>query len=84
MKARAFPNVAKQLTPEQRAEIAAQAMEAAKMAAMCLTKRAYPTKAKAAKQVSRRIGKLNTPSALRVYQCPHCDMWHLTKRVSKQ
>jgi len=43
----------------------------------CTKKRKYKTKELAT--IAGAYQELRTPNKLRVYQCPRCNQWHLTK-----
>lgn len=45
----------------------------------CQRKNAHRTEAKALRAAARLAGRARVRH-LRVYRCPHCACWHLTKR----
>lgn len=44
----------------------------------CVSKKKYPSEAHA--QSSGAMAELLSNRPLRVYKCPRCKLWHLTKR----
>lgn len=53
--------------------------------AMCLTKKRYPDKRTAqtalnARMLGRSRQRHGRPTYLRIYPCPLCHGWHLTKK----
>ncbi len=49
----------------------------------CVGKRGYRTKANA-KRMLRRSQALHGRDRLRVYRCPHCDLWHVGHKPGKR
>jgi hypothetical protein len=81
MKAKAFPDLRKKPTPEQLAARLAKVAEREREIKMCLSKRAYASREDAQTAIAYQRGRLNAPSILRLYECPYCEMWHMTRLI---
>jgi hypothetical protein len=46
----------------------------------CLNKASYATK-KQAERIINKVHEEGRPTKLRVYECPHCKLWHITSLV---
>jgi hypothetical protein len=67
------------MTPEQLAARLARVSVHEREIKMCLSKYAYKSREEGQLAATYRKGRLNAPSSLRLYICPYCEMWHLTK-----